>query len=512
MLARVMSFGLYGVEGYPVCVEVDMVPGMPSLEIVGLPDAAVKESRERVRAAIVNSGLLYPQGKRITVNLAPADTKKEGPVYDLPIAIGLLCADEKIPRTALEDTLFLGELSLDGGIRPVKGVLPAIIAAREKGYARLVIPKENAGEGVCVQGIELFPASSLRELMAHLLGNARISPQEAMPFEALRAQVETSYDLSQVRGQEGAKRALEIAAAGGHNLLMVGPPGSGKTMLARCLPGILPDMTLDESLEVTKIHSVAGNTVGKGLLLERPFRAPHHTASSVAMVGGGRTALPGEISKAHHGVLFLDELPEYQRIVLEALRQPLEDGFVCVSRIGAQVTYPSRFMLACSMNPCPCGHFGSRSGRCRCSPREIRKYLGRISGPLLDRIDLHIEVDAVPISEITRESTRPLEDSLSVRKRVNLARSRQHERYEGKLFSNAQLDAKEITVHCRLREDAQKLLTTAAQKLNFSARGYSRVLKVARTIADLEDAKDISTQHVAEAIQYRSLDTKYWGV
>jgi len=509
VLAVVKSFGLIGIEGFEVRVEVNLSPGLAQVELVGLPDAAVRESRERVRTALKNSGFPFPEG-RLTMNLAPADQKKEGPAFDLPIAIGILSAAGRIEREALEGAALLGELSLDGSVRTVRGALPLTISAREQGVKRIFLPEGNAEEVRCVEGIDVYPVDSLSRIFEHMTGGTPIAPIEKVAYGTLMGAREPAVDFSYVKGQKSAKRALEIAAAGGHNVIMVGPPGSGKTLLARCMPTILPDMTFEEALETTRIHSTAGLVTGQGLLVERPFRTPHHTASSVSLVGGGLNAQPGEISKAHNGVLFLDELPEYRRDVLEALRQPMEDGKVTITRVNAQSTYPSSFMLICSMNPCPCGNYGSRTQACRCSASEIRRYLNRISGPLLDRIDLHIEVESLPPERLADETQE--ETSAQVRQRVEAAREIQHLRYAGQRIScNARLDARTLSRYCVMKPDARALLMRACEKMNLSNRGYTRLLKVARTIADLAGCEKIELAHVAEAVQYRALDSKYWG-
>lgn len=509
MLAKTLGYGLSGVSGFAVNVEVYATNGMPALEIIGLPDASVKESRDRVGAAIRNSGFSMPIS-RLTVNLAPADMKKEGPAFDLPIAAGILMASNQLQQMDLSNTLLLGELSLDGTLQPVRGALPMVISASEQGVIDIILPEGNAEEVACIQGIRVYPAKHLRQVVMHLNGRERIPAQCQRSYQDIVSSVKCMVDMVSVQGQLGARRALEVAAAGGHNMLMIGVPGSGKTMLARCLPGILPPLTFDEALETTRIHSIAGKLKpGSGLMAERPFCAPHHSASVASLIGGGSNARPGEVSMAHNGVLFMDELPEFNRNALEALRQPLEDGIVSVTRVQNQAQYQSNFMLIASMNPCPCGYYGSKQRQCRCSKHEIRRYLDRVSGPLLDRIDIQIEVDAVPVKEISCGSAG--ESSAEVAKRVRKARELQQLRYHNdSIHCNAQLDAKLSRRYCALTKEAEAILHMAVERMGMSMRAYSRVLKVARTIADLEGADSLQTTHVAEAIQYRELDSKYW--
>lgn len=510
MLAKTLCFALQGVDGEIVHVETDVSGGMGNFSMVGLPDAAVRESRDRVSGALRNSGYAMPGGN-VTVNLSPADLRKEGAAFDLPIAVSILAASRQAAMPGLSDTLLLGELSLDGALTPVHGVLSMVIAARQQGIGSVVLPVGNAAEVQSLTGMLIYPARNLKEAVEHLNGKSPLPAQIQRSYSQCLEESVPALDLSLVRGQQGARRALEIAAAGGHNLLMIGVPGSGKTMLARCLPGILPPMTFEEACETTRIHSVAGLLKpGQGLMTQRPFRTPHHAVSAPALVGGGSDAKPGEISLAHNGVLFLDELPEYSPAVLDALRQPLEDGMATISRVRARAQYQARCMLVAGMNPCPCGYYGSRTRQCRCGESAIQKYLSRVSGPLLDRIDLQVEVDAVPVSEI--QSDAPAESSAQVRGRVQAAREKQQRRLQGTgLFCNAQMDGAALKELCPLSDQAQAILTRAVEKMGVSMRGYTRIIKVARTIADLAGEEAISPSHIAEAVQYRALDSKYWG-
>jgi len=510
MLFKTFSAATFGIDAYLVEVEVDISAGNGTFMTVGLPDAAVRESRERIKSAIKNCGLDFPF-QNITVNLAPADVKKEGSGFDLPIALGILGTTGVLLKMDLKKYLFLGELSLDGGIRPIKGGLSIAAMAKHKSIRKLVVPAENAPEAAVVRDIEVYAMRSLPEVLDLINETREFQPTKVNTAEMLDQTGQYNIDFHDVKGQMHAKRAIEVASAGGHNILMIGPPGAGKTMLAKRVPTILPPLTFDEAIQTTKVHSVAGLLEpGVGLVGTRPFRAPHHTISDAGLIGGGAVPRPGEVSLAHNGLLFLDELPEFARNVLEVLRQPLEDGTVTISRAAMSLTFPSRFMLAAAMNPCPCGFFNDPSRECTCTPPMIQRYVSKISGPLLDRIDIHIDMPAVKYSDLRENSGG--ENSSEIRERVIRARDRQLQRFQGeKIYSNAQMSPRQLRKYCNISADCERLLESAMTRLGLSARAHDRILKVSRTIADLEGVESISAGHISEAIQYRSLDRNYWA-